>query len=53
MLPCHKLAPLLSCQAMTISRYRKKAIRDGYLKIVKNHSYCSTGKGEATEFKFI
>ena len=53
LLPCHKLAPLLACQAMTISRYRKKAIRDGYLKIVKHHSYCSTGKGEATEFQFI
>ncbi len=53
LLPCHKLAPLLACQAMTISRYRKKATRDGYLKIVKHHSYCSTGKGEATEFQFI
>jgi hypothetical protein len=53
MLPCHKLAPLLACQAMTVSRYRKKAIRDGHLKIVKNHSYCPTGKGEATEFQFI
>jgi hypothetical protein len=29
MLPCHKLAPMLACQPMTISRYRKKAIRDG------------------------
>ena len=53
MLPCHKLASLLACQAMTISRYRKKAIRDGYLKIVKHHSYCSTGKGEATEFQIV
>jgi hypothetical protein len=53
MLPCHKLAPLLACQPMTISRYRKKAIRDGRLKIVKNHSYRSMGKGEATEFHYI
>jgi hypothetical protein len=51
MLPCHKLAPMLACQPMTISRYRKKAIRDGHLKIVKKHSYCSAGKGEATEFQ--
>jgi hypothetical protein len=53
LLPCHKLAPLLACQAMTISRYRKKAIRDGYLKVMKQHSYRCTGKGEATEFRFL
>jgi hypothetical protein len=53
MLPCHKLAPMLACQPMTISRYRKKAIRDGHLKIVKTHSYRSAGKGEATEFQFL
>jgi hypothetical protein len=53
MLPCHKLAPMLACQPMTISRYRKKAIRDGHLKIVKKHRYCSAGKGEATEFQFL
>ena len=51
MLPCHKLAPMLACQPMTISRYRKKAIRDGYLKIVKSHSYRFVGKSEATEFQ--
>jgi hypothetical protein len=53
MLPCHKLAPILACQPMTISRYRKKAIRDGHLKVVKTHSYRSVGKGEATEFQFL
>jgi hypothetical protein len=53
MLPCHKLAPILACQPMTIRRYRKKAIRDGHLKVVKNHSYRSVGKGEATEFQFL
>src|ERR1700722_8266374 len=53
MLPCHKLALMLACQPMTISRYRKKAIRDGYLKIVKSHSYRSVGKSEATEFQFV
>jgi hypothetical protein len=53
MLPCHKLAPILACQPMTISRYRKKAIRDGHLKVVKKHSYRSVGKGEATEFQFL
>jgi hypothetical protein len=53
LLPCHKLAPLFACQAMTISRYRKKAIRDGYLKVIKQHSYRSIGKREATEFQFL
>ena len=53
MLPCHKLAPILDCQPMTISRYRKKAVRDGHLKIVKNHTYRSEGKGDATEFQFL
>jgi hypothetical protein len=50
MLPCHTLAPRLNCQPMTISRYRQKAIRDGHLRIVKGHSFRSSGKGEATEF---
>jgi hypothetical protein len=53
MLPCHKLAPMLGCKPMTISRYRQKAIRDGYLKIVKVHSFRSVSKGEATEFLFL
>lgn len=53
MLPCHKLAPLLNCLPMTISRYRHKAIRDGHLKIVKEHTFRSTAKGEATEFEFL
>ena len=52
MLPCHKLSRMLACQPMTISRYRKKALRDGRLKIVKNHVYRSGG-GEATEFVFV
>jgi len=53
MLPCHKLAPLLNCKPMTISRYRQKAIRDGHLKILKEHSFRSAMKGEATEFAFL
>ena len=53
MLPVHKLAPLLNCLPMTISRYRQKAIRDGHLQIVKEHTYRSTTKGEATEFVFL
>jgi hypothetical protein len=53
MLPCHKLSSMLACLPMTISRYRKKAIRDGRIKIVKNHIYRSAGGGEATEFVFV
>jgi hypothetical protein len=53
MLPCHKLAPELECTPITISRYRQRAIREGYLKVVKDHKYRSSGKGEATEFMFI
>ena len=53
MLPCHKLAPLLECLPITISRYRRKAVRDGYLAVVKEHKYRSAGKGEATEFVFV
>lgn len=53
LLPCHKLAPLLGCTPMTISRYRNKALRDGFLEVVKEHSYRSTGgRSEATEFRF-
>jgi hypothetical protein len=53
MLPCHKLSSMLACLPMTISRYRKKAIRDGRIKVVKNHVYRSAGVGEATEFAYV
>lgn len=52
MLPCHKLAAMLGCKPMTISRYRQKAIREGFLRIEKEHSFRSRQKGEATEFSF-
>jgi hypothetical protein len=53
LLPCHKLSRMLACLPMTVSRYRKKAVRDGRLRVVKNHSYRSGGGGEATEFVFV
>ena len=53
MLPSHKLAPMLGCKPMTISRYRQKAIRDGHLKITKEHAFRSAFKGEATEFTYL
>lgn len=53
MLPCHKLSSMLACLPMTISRYRKKAIRDGRIKVVKKHVYRSAGVGEETEFVYV
>lgn len=52
-LPCHKLASLMSCTPMTVSRYRQKAIRTGLLKVVKEHKFRPSIKGEATEFLFV
>jgi hypothetical protein len=53
LLPCHKLAGLLDCMPMTVSRYRAKALREGYLQVVKEHRFRPNGKGEATEFRYI
>ncbi len=44
---------MLGCKPMTISRYRQKAIRDGHLKITKEHAFRSAFKGEATEFTYL
>jgi hypothetical protein len=52
-LPCRKLAELFHCQAMTVSRYRRRALSEGYLEVVKEHKFRSAGKGDATEFLFI
>lgn len=53
MLPCRKLAPMMGCSAITISRYRQKAIREGRIRIVKEHRYSSQQGSEATEFEFL
>ena len=34
LLPCWKLATLLGCQPMTVSRYRRLAIQDGLIRLV-------------------
>lgn len=52
LLPCHKLAHLLRCRPMTVSRYRTKALREGHLQIIKEHRFRPNGKGEATEFRY-
>lgn len=52
LLPCHKLAPMFSVDPKTISRWRKFALEDGYLKIVKEARFSSKGGSEATAFRF-
>lgn len=52
LIPCHKLAALLDCLPMTVSRYRTKALRDGYLQLIKKHCFRPHGQGEATEFRY-
>jgi hypothetical protein len=38
---------------MTVSRYRTKALREGYLEMIKEHRFRPNAKGEATEFRYI
>jgi hypothetical protein len=52
MLPCEKLAELLNCKPMTISRYRRWAVEDGLMRQVKEHRFKPGGGGDATEFRF-
>jgi hypothetical protein len=53
LLPVEELAPLLKVKPMTISRYRKWGIEDGYLKEVKSYEFRGEKKaGKATEFRF-
>jgi len=52
LLPCEKLAGVLGTNKMMISRMRHLAVRDGYLKVVKESRFRSKGNSEATEFRF-
>jgi hypothetical protein len=55
LLPCERLAKLLSVTAMTITRYRRMALQDGILIIRKKHQFSpgpSAQKNSATEFTF-
>jgi hypothetical protein len=51
-LPTRRLAAILKCDQRTVSRLRKFAIADGLLTMTKAHSFHSSGKSKATEFKF-
>lgn len=53
LLPVEELSEILHVEPMTISRYRKWAIEDGFLKEVQPHAFKGKGKGgKATEFRF-
>ncbi len=52
MLPCQKVGELLKVSKMTISRYRRFAIEDGYMAEMKPHSFRSKGSSDATQFRF-
>jgi hypothetical protein len=52
LLPVAEVADLLNVDRSTVSRYRRWAKEDGYLKEVKQAIHRSKGKGEASEFRF-
>lgn len=57
MLPCQNMAELLTeagvkCTKMSVSRWRRMAIQDGYLVVVGEHKYRPNAKGIATRFRF-
>src|SRR5262249_13308439 len=52
-LPVQDLAEILGVQKMTVSRYRKWAVADGFLVEVKAHSFHPDAKrNRATDFRF-
>jgi hypothetical protein len=51
-LPCQKVSELLKVSKMTVSRYRRWAVEDTYLRIVEDAKFRSKGRSEATEFRF-
>jgi hypothetical protein len=53
MLPVELLGKALGVKPMTVSRYRKWAVADGYLKEIRPYEFRGKGKGgKATEFVF-
>jgi hypothetical protein len=52
-LPVREVGELLSLNPMTVSRLRRLAVKDGFLKQVKPHRFAGKrGTGEATSFRF-
>jgi hypothetical protein len=53
LLPVEELAPLLRVKPMTVSRYRRWAVEDGFIKEVKPYQRRGENRaGKATEFRF-
>jgi hypothetical protein len=53
LLPLEEVGELLNVLPSTVSRYRRWAVEDGYLKEVKPYEFRGKGKwGKATEFRF-
>ena len=53
LLPVAEVAELLGVESITISRYRRWAVEDGYLVELKPYEFAGKGKGgRATEFRF-
>jgi hypothetical protein len=51
-LPCTAVGKVLGVCAMTVTRYRRFAVRDRYLTLTKPARYRPDGNGEATLFRF-
>jgi hypothetical protein len=51
-LPTRTIGELLGCDPTSVSRLRRLAVRDELLIEVKRHRFRSSGKSEATEFRF-
>lgn len=54
LLPCHEVGELLKLSKQTIMRYRRWAVEDGFLEVIKEHRPPEGGQpGEATRFHFF
>lgn len=51
-LPCREIGELLAVSPMTVSRFRRWAVDDGFLRVAKGHQFKGRGQGDATEFRF-
>lgn len=51
-LPCDAGGAVMGVSGMTISRYRKFALKDGYMRVVKRARFLGNIHNEATTFKF-
>jgi hypothetical protein len=51
-IPCREVGAALGVRKDTVSCYRQQAVHQGYLVLIKPHTYKAGGKGEATLFRF-